>query len=70
MMICLSSCSMASTNYVAIGLPVKEYSKEKQLKVYNELKTCPCTEVKEMIKDGYVLRQGARELNLTLGHDK
>ncbi len=63
MLICLTSCSTVNTSYIPIGVPVKSYTKAQQVQAANELKSCvTCTEVKEMLKDGYTLRQANREL--------
>ena len=60
-LLCITSCSQVSTNYVPLCAPVKEYTKAQEVEAAKELMSCPCPEVKEMMKDGYVLRQSNRE---------
>ena len=60
-LLCLTSCSMVSTSFVPVCSPIKAYTKAEQIQAAAELKTCNCPEVKELLKDGYVLRQSNRE---------
>ena len=61
MMISLTCCSTTNTSFTPVCAPVVEYGAAKETQAGNELKNCPCPEVKEMMKDSAVLRQANRE---------
>ena len=63
MVILTSSCATATTSFTPVCAPVVSYTKGQQVTVANELKACgdKCTETKEFLKDGAVLRQANRE---------
>ena len=61
MVLLLSACSTTNTSYIPICAPVVKYSNAEQDQAAAELKNCNCPEIKEILKDGHVLRNANKE---------